>query len=331
MTVELSIQEIKDISFKVLSKAGSNIEQANAVADIISKAEQDGSVSHGLFRLPGYVSSLKSGKINFSPNPKLKIISPVILKCDGDCSFAPLVHKMFLPNLVKVANEFGVGILSINRTAHFASLWHETEFIAENNLAGIACVSYLPSVAPHGSNQKLYGTNPFSFSWPRKNNFPLVFDMATSSIALGDVMIAARDQKLFNENMGLDKNGDLSKDPNEILKGMLLSFGGYKGSNISMMIELLSGPLLGETSSYETEKSNIKDGGPPLGGQLIIALSPAIISDNKDWIKRSENFINKLSSLKGVRIPGERRHKNRNNLQSVIVNPELMEKIKSLL
>ena len=204
MTVDLSIKEVKDLSYKALTNAGSNDEQANAVSEVISKAEQDGSESHGLFRLPGYVSSLKSGKINHSPNPSLKSISPVILKCNGDCSFAPLIHKRYLSNLVKVANEFGVGILSINRTAHFASLWHETEFIAENNLVGIACVSYLPSVAPHGTSQKLYGTNPISFSWPRKNNFPLVFDMATSSVALGDVMIAARENKLFSENMGLD-------------------------------------------------------------------------------------------------------------------------------
>ncbi len=331
MTVDLSIKEVKDLSYKALTKAGSNDEQANAVSEVISKAEQDGSESHGLFRLPGYVSSLKSGKINHSPNPSLKSISPVILKCNGDCSFAPLIHKRYLSNLVKVANEFGVGILSINRTAHFASLWHETEFIAENNLVGIACVSYLPSVAPHGTSQKLYGTNPISFAWPRKNNFPLVFDMATSSVALGDVMIAARENKLFSENMGLDGEGQLTNDPKEILKGMLLTFGGYKGSHISMMIELLAGPLLGETSSYETEKNDIKDGGPPLGGELIMALSPAIISDSKDWTIRSENFINKLSSLRGVRIPGKRRHQNRKNYRPVKVNLELMKKIKSLI
>jgi delta1-piperideine-2-carboxylate reductase len=45
---------------------------------------------------------------------------------------------------------------------------------------------------------------------------------------------------------------------------MLLPFGSYKGSNISMAIELLAGPLLGETTSFETKQKDDRQG-PPLG------------------------------------------------------------------
>jgi delta1-piperideine-2-carboxylate reductase len=96
------------------------------------------------------------------------------------------------------------------------------------------------------------------------------------------------------------------------------------------MIEFLAGPLVGETTSFITKENNINDGGPPLGGQFIMALAPEIISDLNDWDKNSEPFIKKLSSFDGVRIPGKRRHDNRRNIKKVEVNPELLNKIYSL-
>ena len=331
MTHELTIEEIRNLAKDILTKSGSNEGQAIAVSDVIAKAEQDGSASHGLFRLPGYAASLKSGKINLNPKPVLTTLTSAVLKCDGDRSFAPLVHSMYLKELIKKTKEIGIATLSIKRVAHFASLWPETEIIADNGLVGLACTSYMPSVAPFGSNEKLYGTNPFSFSWPRPGNNPLVFDMATSSLAMGDVQIAARDGHDLPLGTGITKEGKPTTNPKEILDGMLLPFGGYKGSHLAMMVELLAGPLVGETTSNITKENNINDGGPPLGGEFILAMSPEIISDHKDWIIHSENFINKLSTLNGVRLPGKRRHVNRKNQNKRLVNDALMDKLNALL
>ena len=95
--------------------------------------------------------------------------------------------------MIKTSSKYGVGILTITNTHHFAALWHETEALAENNLVGIACTAYKPSVAPAGAKKPLFGTNPISFAWPRKNNTPVVYDMATSTMAMGEVQVAARD------------------------------------------------------------------------------------------------------------------------------------------
>ena len=110
----LSIQEIFDLAKDTLVKAGSSEDQSEAVAETISRAEHDGSASHGLFRLPGYFASLKSGKINQNPKPKLTNVTKAVLKCDGDRSYAPLVHKMYLDNLIESAKEIGVGRIVAN-------------------------------------------------------------------------------------------------------------------------------------------------------------------------------------------------------------------------
>ena len=161
MKNSLSLEDIYNLAYNTLTKGGSCSEQAKAVAETISRAEQDGSVSHGLFRLPGYFNSLKSGKVNLNPNPSLHKVSKAVLKCNGDRSFAPLIHKLYLNELIQSTKEIGIGVLSIQRVAHFASLWPETETLAESGLIGIACTSYLPVVSPFGASENcLLYTSP---------------------------------------------------------------------------------------------------------------------------------------------------------------------------
>ena len=330
MNNSLSIEEIFNLVRDTLNRAGSSSHQSEAVADTISRAERDGSVSHGLFRLPGYFASLKSGKVNPNPNPNLSQITKAVLKCDGDRSYAPLVHKKFLNNLVNVSKDIGVGILSINRVAHFASLWPETEILAENGLVGIACTSYMPAVAPFGASKKLYGTNPISFAWPRPGQTPVVYDMATASMAMGEVQVAKREGHKVPLGTGLTKEGKETTDPGAIADGgVLLPFGGYKGSAIAMMVELMAGALVGDNFSFETATKDNNDGGPPSGGEFIIAISPDKTSGT-NWQKHADEFFDKMKSFDGVRLPGERRHKNRLDKGPRNINEELVNKIKSL-
>ena len=193
---------------------------------------------------------------------------------------------------------------------HFAALWPETEYLAERGLSSIACTVYKPSVAPAGATEPFFGTNPISFAWPRKNSTPLVFDMATSTLAMGDVQIAARDGHSVPHGTGLGPDGKPSDDPKEILKGVLLPFGGYKGSAISLMIELFSAGLTGDNFSFEAAKTDNNDGGPAKGGELVLAINPELIA-GPNWDTHSEGFFNEIKQLKGIRLPGERRHRNR--------------------
>ena len=84
---------------------------------------------------------------------------------------------------------------------------------------------------------------------------------------------------------GLNKDGKETTDPGEIVDGgVLLPFGGYKGSGIAMMVELLAGALVGDNFSFETAAKDNKDGGPPSGGEFILAISPDKSSGN-NWDK----------------------------------------------
>ena len=329
-TRDLSLDEIYSLAKNVMLANGCDTANAEALADIICRAERDGSHSHGLFRVPGYVKALRSGKVDGKAKPTIKHLTPAVIQVDGHGCFAPLAQAVGLPALAEATEKIGIAALSLVGVHHFAALWPETEYLADRGFVGIACTAYMPAVAPAGSNEALFGTNPLSFAWPRPGHNPVVYDMATASMAMGDVQIAARDGREVPLGTGLDANGQPTTDPAEIAKGVLLPFGGYKGSAIAMMVELLAAGMTGEQFSFEARDTDNKDGGPPRGGEMIIGMSPAIIAGD-GWQDHVEGFVQKLSNIDGVRMPGVRRHKNRMDKGPRPINLALIETINSLL
>ncbi|MEM6668384.1 MAG: Ldh family oxidoreductase [Pseudomonadota bacterium] len=328
-TISLTLHEIYDLALATMLANGCDDENAKALADIVTRAEQDGSHSHGLFRLPGYVKALRSGKVDGAARPVVTRRTASVIHVDGQRGFAPLAQAAGLPVLASAAAETGVAALSLTNIHHFAALWPETEYLADRGLVGIACTAYMPAVAPAGSTEKLFGTNPISFAWPRPGKKPVCFDMATAAMAMGDVQIAARDGASVPPGTGLDADGNETTDPAEIAKGVLLPFGGYKGSAIAMMVELLAAGLTGDQFSYEAAETDNRDGGPPRGGEMVIALSPAMIA-GAGWEAHADAFVNRLSGLEGVRVPGARRHANRSDLGPRQIHKALIETIRSL-
>ncbi len=128
-TTSLSLKEIYDLAKKTLLANGCDDETSSILADLVMKAERDGSLSHGLFRLPAYVSGLKSGKINGKAKTEVKKILPSVIKVLGNNCLAAMVLNKVLPELIKAAKENGVAVLAINNSHHTAALFPETEAV----------------------------------------------------------------------------------------------------------------------------------------------------------------------------------------------------------
>jgi delta1-piperideine-2-carboxylate reductase len=328
-TVSLSLQEIGDLATRAFAQNGCDAANTAALVRTVVNAERDGSLSHGLFRVPGYVASLRSGKVNGEADPSLDHKTPVIVVVHGDNGYAPLAVERGVPALADAAEKFGVAVMAITHTHHFAALWPETEAIASHGLIGMACVCYTPFVAPAGGKQALFGTNPISFAWPRPGRTPMVVDMATAAMAHGELQIAAREGHSVPLGTGLDANGNLTTDPGEILKGVLLPFGGYKGSAIALMVELLAAGAIGERFSFEAAAADNKDGGPPRGGEFMLAISPELLA-GPSWAEHCEGFFGRFDAIEGARLPGSRRHKNRLSDSPRHINANLVERIRAL-
>lgn len=329
--VTMTFDEVVVLAAECLMANGADADNAGAVGRTIAKAERDGSASHGFFRLPGYVASLKSGKVNGAARPRIERIASSVLRIDADNGFAPLALEAGIPDLVATAADAGIAAGALVNMYHFAALWPEAEKIAEAGCVGFACTAFKPSVAPAGAREALFGTNPMAFAWPRKNFMPMVFDMATAAMARGEIQIAARDGHTLPPGVGLDKDGEPTTDPNAVLEGVMLPFGGYKGSNLSMMIELLVAALIGERFSFEAKEADNNDGGPPRGGEFLLAIDPARCgADDAD--RHAETFFERFQSLDGTRLPGDRRYANRTAAEAGIEVPQsTIDKVKALM
>ncbi len=310
-TTTMTIEEIHDLARTCLLAAGCDERNAEAGARTVSNAERDGAVSHGLFRLPGNLTSLRSGKINGRARPVEEQLTAAAIRLDADRGLAPVAIEHGTPLVATAAEENGVAVLLIRNSFHFSALWPEVELLAERGLVGLACTVHTPMVAPFGAKQAFFSTNPLAFAYPRPGADPYVFDMATSARARGEIGIAARDGHEVELGIGLDADGNPTTDARRIHDGgVLLPFGGYKGSAIATMIELLAAGLVGDYFSYEAAAADNGDGGPAIGGEFILAMSPAVLA-GADWTAHSEAFLSRLAGLEGVRLPGSRRFAHR--------------------
>ncbi len=304
--VRMTLEECRALAVEVLEANGCDGPNAGAIADTITAAERDRARSHGLFRLPGYVTSLANGKVNGRAAPHAEQLGPTVVRVHGDNGYAPLAHRAGLPPLAGAARESGLAALAITRTCHFAALWPETEALAENGFVAFAFTSSPPYLAPAGGKRPFFGTNPVSFAWPCRGRPPMVFDQASAAMARGEVMMAAQAGHDVPDGAGIDAEGNPTTDPDAILKGAQLPFGGYKGSAIALMVDLLAGPLLGEVTSVEAGEADNADGTAALGGELILAIDPARFGA-EDPVGHAERLFERLLAEDGVRLPGDRR------------------------
>jgi delta1-piperideine-2-carboxylate reductase len=313
-TVCVSLADLRRTVYAALSGAGCDDENADAVAAVMAAADGDGCASHGVFRLAGYLASLKSGKVDGKARPSVAQLAPGVIQIDGHRGFAPLAMNAARDALAPLAREQGIAAAALVNVHHFSALWVDIEPLVEAGLAAMCFTAYMPAVAPAGARNPFYGTNPMAFGWPRAGGDALIFDQASAAMARGEIMIAAREGHALPPGIGLDKAGNPTTDAAEILQGAQLPFGGYKGSAIAMMVELLAGGLIGQPFSFEAGQEDNRDGGPPRGGVLLLAIDPSRFGDGQGWLQHSEAFLRRLAGLDDVRLPGARRAQNRTRI-----------------
>ena len=103
------------LAFRVLRAQSVSEPQARAIAETITAAERDDCKSHGLFRLPGYVSSVRSGKVTADAVPQVRELAPAVVQVDGQNGFAPLALQIGSVPLVEKARRHGIAALAVTR------------------------------------------------------------------------------------------------------------------------------------------------------------------------------------------------------------------------
>lgn len=230
----------------VLEAGGASPGDAAFVAEVLVEADLRGVESHGVTRLAGYMEMISHDLLNPSPNITVLHDSMATASIDGDMGFGMLAALKGMNMAIDKAREYGLGAVTSRNMAHTGMVGYYTMHAASQGMIGMAMNNGPTIVPPFGGLTPTYATNPFSIAFPAGDEQPVVLDMATSMVAAGKLRLAAKKGAPIPSDWGMDREGNPTDDPGEVLQhGFLQWAGGYKGFGLATMVEILGGVLSG--------------------------------------------------------------------------------------
>ena len=300
---KISVEEICNISKTALVRHGALDWISQHVGDAVAASESVGNRICGLYYLESYCEQLLSGRVSGQASPNVQLVSSGAVYVDADDGFAQPAFSKGLPEALKLAKQNGIASLSVGRAHTCTSLGYFTKKIAEAGFLGLGLTNASPIVAPPGGKSRIIGTNPIAFSVPDGNGgIAMQFDQSTTTVALGKITMAKAAGKSIPEGWALDKDGKATTDPEEALKGTLVSAGGYKGWGFGLMAEILVAGMTGGRISKNVAPLKAKEGEPHNLGQFYIVIDPA---SGASFYNRLEELTAIISAEEGTRMPGQ--------------------------
>ena len=282
-------------------------------ADYLIKAELVNAPSHGLARLKMYCDRIKKKLINPKPKIKIKKISPSVSYVNADDSIGFVAADIGINQAIKNAKKTGIGLVAVKKSGHYGLSSFYAEQAVKKNLIVFCFTNAPPALAPHGAKKPLFGTNPICFGVPT-GKAPFILDASTSMINRGKIRRASKLSQKIPFGVALDKNGNITTDADEALKGTQLPIAGYKGSGLAWMVDILSGVLTGSSHGGKTKDPFDDFTGPQNIGHLFLTINPKLFI-GKNFLKEMKkniSLVKKLPKAKGfnsILYPGERKNK----------------------
>ena len=305
----MKIKNLHTILTNIFKRQGLSPKDSLICSNAIINAELVGAHTHGLSRVKMYCDRINKKVINKKPKIKIKNISKSIKHIDADNCIGFVAGDIGIKEAIKSAKKTGIGLVAIKNSGHYGLSGYYAERAAKKGFVAFCFTNAPPAVAPHGAKKTLFGTNPICFATPTGTKVPFVLDTSISMINRGKIRRAAKLGKKIPLGVALDKNGNPTTDPNKALEGLQLPIGGFRGSGLAWMIDILSGVLTGGNHGGKVKDPFDDFSGPQNIGHLFIVFKPNLFVKNyKKRIKENIKRIKKLPKLKGVKkiyYPGE--------------------------
>jgi len=297
----VKISDLENLGNKALAKYGYTVDESKIILGMLMYAQLRGN-NQGIVKLigSGYPKNSACGEMIIEKETKLSA------RMNGNKQAGALVMHKAVNTAIGKAKEHGFGIVGTNNTnTSTGALGYWAKQIAEQNLIGFVFAGSPETVAMHGSYQPIFGTNPMAIGVPADED-PFVLDIATAAMAYYGLIEAKTAGRKIPVGIAYDKDGNVTDDPTLAMDGALVSFGNsYKSAGLSMMVEILTGPLVG---------ASFVGIGDTAGswGNLVIAIDPELLMDKEELKKNVQALMEKVKTVKPlpgtkeVMLPSER-------------------------
>ena len=244
--MKIGYEECYFLMTEIFEKAGLSHKRAEQQAKLFAETEAYGIVSHGVALTLKYTQLFLKGTINTEPEINIVCKEKAVAVLDGGQGLGVAVIEEAISQAMKMASEFGTGIVTVTNLQHYAAGIYYGRRPTHAGMLFTMMANTPGTMAPYGSRQRYFGTNPMTFAAPMGKYPVYCLDMATSAVAGNKVENAYIMGEKIAEGIGIDRKGRSCTDPKEIMTaGALLPFGGAKGSGLAGMINIQAGILSG--------------------------------------------------------------------------------------
>lgn len=290
--------------------------EAAAIGRHLVSSNLAGHDSHGVIRVPRYVSGLREGKVLKGQTIKVVSESGAMAVLDGGYGFGQWIGEQAVAfGLEKARASGGTAIVALRNSGHIGRIGGWAEIAAEAGFVSVHFVNVAGSllVAPFGGVDRRMSTAPFCVGVPRAGTPPIILDFATSLVAEGKVLVASNGGKPLPEGALIEPDGRLSTDPQTLYgpitgpgqripgrgKGSIRAMGEHKGSGLAFMCEILAGALTGGGCAGPAPRERITN------GMLSIYMSPAAFGSDTGFTQELRQYVDFFKSSRPDHEGGE--------------------------
>ncbi len=288
----ISAQDLTRWATELLAAAQFPPSVAALIADSLVAANLRGVDSHGVQLLPYYIEQVERGDMDPGAQGRVLSESGACLLFDGANGPGQHIAQICSGHAVRLAHKHGIAIVTARESNHFGAAAYWAQQISSAGFIGIVLCNASPIVAPWQAKEPRLGTNPICVSVPG----PWLLDMATTTVANNKIFKAlANGEETIPAGWAVDAEGVPTTDTDAAIRGMPMPLGGYKGSGLAMMVEMLCGVLSGGAMS--TEIGGIRIHGKPIRAtQTFLAIDPARFMPREDFERRVKWLVDTVKS-----------------------------------
>jgi LDH2 family malate/lactate/ureidoglycolate dehydrogenase len=329
---------LKQLAADVAGSVGCPADDARVLADALVEADVHGGSTHGLSRLGIYVRRIQKGLIDPRAPLSIERGAPGALRADAGSGLGQVQAMKVLGKLEPLARDLGVATATIQNSQHFGALAYYCGWAAERDMILLAMTNAEPAMAPYGASEAYFGTNPIGVGFPTNLGFPITVDLATSVVARGNIIAAARKGQPIPSGWAVDAQGNPTTDAEAALAGAVLTMAGHKGYALALMVEVLTGVLSGAAVGGEVGSMYKQMDRKQNVGHFFCLLDVAAFMDVplfKERIDRLSAAIKgrrKLPAVGEVLLPGEPEHRAalRNREIGVLLDEKTVQELEDL-
>ena len=201
----LSISDLTQLAIRAFTRAGASPTAAAAAARALVAADAQGLGSHGVSRVPQYVTFLGNGRSDVKAVPEIVRSKGGACLIDAHSGMAYEACALAIDTAIARAREFGIACVGVTNSNHFGAAAVHLEPLGKAGLVGLAFSNSPAAMPAWGGKTPLFGTNPIAAIFPRREQVPLVIDLALSEAyfnrteRLIDMMLADEGVRLPGE------------------------------------------------------------------------------------------------------------------------------------